>query len=322
MDSAVRFCSRRLGLAAAVALLIIGCGPTPLANTVTYKPPPPLALVVLVDPSPGRMAVELPQLQDVIRTGASPGEALVVMVLQPSYGQSYVVRPGDNLSSIASAHGMSLAALEAANPQLGPLSGRNWKLIHPDERVTIPDGATQGSLLLVSRGPAGPPVPQLIRIPPAPDNPTDYQRAQYRHTVESDKATNDARIAAWQADAARQLAPWQQSVVDQLANKAAAPVSGAHTPDTQIMSASLVAGLTTLNGLDGRRMLVLLGGGENVPQTLAPRSLANVNLVIANLSDSNAAAAWSSAATTAGAASVRALDPALTRLQLAQVINH
>jgi hypothetical protein len=47
-----------------------------------------------------------------------------------------------------------------------------------------------------------------------------------------------------------------------------------------------------------------------------------VNLVIANLSNSNAAAAWTAAASGAGAASVKALDVALTRLQLTQVVNH
>jgi LysM domain len=307
---------------AAVTLLASACGPAPPGNTEAYKPPPPLALVVLVDPSSDRIGAELRQLQEVVRTGATPGEAIVVMVLQPSYGQAYQVRPGDNLSSIAASHGMTLAALEAANPQLGPLSGRDWKLIHPNERVIIPDGATQNSLLLVSRAPAGPPVPQLIRLPQLPGDATDYQRAQYKHTVASDTATNDARIAAWQAEAARDIAPWQQSVVDQLGKLAAAPVIGARAPNTQMVSASMLAGLTTLNGLDGRRTLVLLGGGEHVPAALQPRCLANVDLVVANLSDTGAAAAWSSAGMGAGAESVEALDPALTQLQLARVINH
>ena len=33
------------------------------------------------------------------------------------------------LSSIAAAHGLTLSALEAANPQFGPLSRRDWKLM-------------------------------------------------------------------------------------------------------------------------------------------------------------------------------------------------
>ena len=83
-----------------------------------------------------------------------------------------------------------------------------------------------------------------------------------------------------------------------------------------------MAGLTTLSGLDGRRTLVLLGGGDKGPGTLTPKSLADVNLVVANLSDTKAAAAWTTAATKAGAVSVSALDAALTQLQLAQVVNH
>ena len=305
-----------------LAVASAACGQGGLSNSEVYAPPPALALVALVDPSSGRMAEELHQLQDVIRTTATPGEAVVVMILQPSYGQAYTVRPGDSLSSIATAHGLSLASLEAANPQLGPLSGRNWKLIHPSERVIIPDGAAQDALLLVSRAPAGPPPPPLIRLPRAPSNPTDFQRAQYNRTVASDKATNDARIAAWRAEADKALQPWQQQIVDQLGKKAVTAVPGARAPDRQILSASLVAGLTTLQGLQGRRLLLLLGGGETGPGVLAPRTFADINLVIANLSDAKAAAAWTSAGASAGAASVNALDPALTRLQLAQVVNH
>ena len=309
-------------LIALLAISSAACGQGGLSNSEVYSPPPALALVALVDPSSGRMADELHQLQDVIRTTATPGEAVVVMILQPSYGQTYVVHSGDSLSKIASGHNISLAALEAANPQLGPLSGRNWKLIHPNEQVIIPDGATQGALLLVSRAPAGPPPPNLIRLPREPSNPTDFQRAQYNRTVASDNATNAARIAAWRAEADRSLQPWQHQVVEELGKKALAPLPGARTPNQQIMAASLVAGLTTLSGLPGRRLLLLLGGGEGGPGMLAPRSFADVNLVIANLADSKAAAAWTSAGTNAGAASVSALDPALTKLQLAQVVNH
>src|SRR5438105_4555331 len=312
---------RSLAAWTALAIASMACGQGGAANSEVYSPPPSLALVVLVDPSTGRLADELHQLQDVIRTSATPGEAVVVMVLQPSYGSSYEVRPGDNLSSIASAHGLSLAALEAANPQLGPLSGRNWKLIHPQERVIIPDGAAQDALLLVSKAPAGPAPPVLVRLPRPPDNPTDFQRAQYNRTVASDNATNAARIAAWRAEAVKSLQPWQEQVIDQLGKKAASPVLDARPPNGQILSASLVAGLTTLQGLSGRRTLVLLGGGESGPAALSPRTLADINLVVANLADSKAAAAWTAAATSAGARSVNALDPALTQLQLAQVIN-
>lgn len=305
-----------------LALMVAACSQGGLANSEAYSPPPPLALVAILDPSSSNLADEFHQLEDVIRADATPGEAVVVMFMQPSFGQSYTVRQGDNLSSIAGAHGLTLADLETANPQLGPVSGRNWKLIHPGERVMVPDGSTNDALVLVSRAPAGPKPPELVRLPPAPSNPTDYQRAQYRRAVESDTATNDARIATWRADAAKALEPWQQDVAAQLEKKAGATVAGSRAPDGTMVAASMVAGLTTLQGLSGRRMLLMLGGGDSGPGTLAPNSLAQVNLVVANLADPKSAAAWTAAATNAGAASVKALDVALTRLQLAQLINH
>jgi len=306
---------------AAAALTTAACGPGRLDAAERYRPPAPLALVVLVDPAPAKLARELQQVEELVGAGATPGESVVVMMLAPSFGQSYTVLRGDNLSSIAAAHGITLAELESANPQLGPLSGRNWKLIHPSEQVMIPDGDAGAALLLVSKAPAGPTPPELVRLPVLPANPTQYQRAQYNRALNADTATNVARIAAWRTQADAALAPWRENVVAQLAGKAGIAPQSPRAPDGPMLTASMTAGLTTLQGLGGRRLLLLLGGGEIGPATLAPRSLAGVNLVIANVSDPNAAAAWKSAGTSAGAASVSALDPALTQLQLAQVVN-
>jgi LysM repeat protein len=305
-----------------LAFLVGGCSQGGLAASATYSPPPPLALVAILDPSSPTLADQFHQLEDVVRAQATPGEALVVMFMQPSFGQTYTVRPGDSLSGIAQAHAMTLAALEAANPQLGPVSGRNWKLIHPGERVILPDGSANDALVLVSRAPAGPKPPQLVRMPNRPSNPTDFQRAQYERTVASDTATNDARVAAWRAEASAALQPWQQDVVAQLEKKATATIAGSRAPDGPMVYASMVAGLTTLQGLTGRRTLLVLGGGDSGPAALGPRSLTQVNLVVANLENPRSAPAWTAAATSAGALSVTALDVALTRLQLAQLVNH
>lgn len=278
-------------------------------------------MVAIVDPSPDRMADELHQLEAVVRSDATPGEAIVVMVIEPSFGETYVVHPGDSLSSIAAAHNLTLAALEAANPQLGPLSGRDWKLIHPDERVTLPNGAVAGAVLLVTRAPAGPTPPDLVRLPRLPANPTDYQKAVYQRTLASDTATNNTRIAQWRSEAAASLQPWQAQVAAQLDRAAGTPPDNPPAPSSAMLSASVAAGATTLHGLAGRRLLVLMGGGDFGPGRIAPNSMAEINLVVANLSDANTAAAWSTAAAGAGAVSVSALNPALTQLQLAQVIN-
>jgi LysM repeat protein len=278
--------------------------------------------VAILDPSPEHLGNQLRQLTDVINSNASPGEAVVAMFLAPSFGQTYVVRPGDSLNSIAIAHGLALRALEAANPQLGPLSGRDWKLIHPNERVTIPNGAPTDALLVVSRAPAGPPPPELIRLPQRPSNPTDFQLAQYEHAVASANTVNAERVARWRTEADKSVQSWQKQVVDQLEKKAASRLPDTLTPSQSMVSSSLNAGVTTLQGLTGRHVLLFLGGADNGPGTLAKGSLANVHLVIANLADSQTSAAWSAAGTAAGAASVNALDPALTRLKLAQVVNH
>lgn len=313
--------ARLAAVVTAAVAMATACGPGRLNDAVRYKPPAPLALVVLVDPTPAKLGGELQQVAQVLNAGATPGEAVVVMMLEPSFGQAYTVRQGDSLSSIASAHGVTLADLEAANPQLGPVSGRNWKLIHPNEQVMVPDGSAGGALLLVSKAPDGPPPPDLVRLPALPSNPTDYQRAQYNRAVAAGTATNDGRIAAWRADADRSVAAWRAQLVAQLAEKGGRAPAVEHAPDGRALAASMTAGLTTLRGLNGRRLLLLLGGGEVGPAPLVPRSLADVSLVIANLSDPAAAAAWTSAGAGAGAASVDALDPALTQLKLAQVVN-
>ena len=324
MSSGKRVSERLLAVACTFVVLAAGaaCDRAAAANEVPYSPPPPLALVALLDPAPDKLPAELRQLESVIGANATPDEAVVAMLLEPSFGAIYVVQQGDSLSKVAAAHGLTLSAIEAANPQLGPLSGRDWKLIHPGERVILPDGSADGALLLATKAPSGPPRPMLVRLPAAPGSgATDFQRAQYKRTVDSDNATNASRIAAWQTAAAGSVKAWQAQVASQLDAKAAAANAVAPHPTASIAAASVDEGLTTLGGLGGRHVLLVLGGGDSVPAQLAPQSLANVSLVIANLTDSKASAAWAAAGARAGAVSVDALDSALTQLQLPQVVN-
>jgi len=66
---------------------------------------------------------------------------------------AYLVQPGDTLSGIAASHGVSLAAVEAANPHLA-----NPNLIYTGQTVDLPEGssakpassATQGSAAAAS----------------------------------------------------------------------------------------------------------------------------------------------------------------------------
>lgn len=57
----------------------------------------------------------------------------------------YVVVAGDTLWDIAVRHGVTLAALVAANPQI-----RDRGLIHPGDRITIPPRATNGRIAFMS----------------------------------------------------------------------------------------------------------------------------------------------------------------------------
>jgi hypothetical protein len=50
---------------------------------------------------------------------------------------AYLVQPGDTLSGVAASHGVSLAAVEAANPQLA-----NPNLIYTGQTVQIPEGSS------------------------------------------------------------------------------------------------------------------------------------------------------------------------------------
>jgi len=305
----------------ALLLLASACSPNARANETAYKPPPSLALVAVVDPSQGRLPAQIHQLQDVIKAGATPGEAVVVMLLEPSFGTTYVVQKGDSLSSIAASHGLTLSALEAANPKLGPLSGRDWKLIYSGEHVLLPNGSAAGALLLTSKAPSGPPPPALLSVSPAPSNPTDYQRAQHEHAFANATATNQSRIAAWNEAVNQALQPWQTQLVAQL-DKVAVASTQARAPDGPMLSASLQAAQITLRGLNGRRVLLVLGGGDASPSALPAQSLGGTELIVANLADAGATARWQSAAAGCGAVSVTALDAALTQLNLTQVVDH
>src|SRR5439155_1536253 len=120
-------------------------------------------------------------------------------------------------------------------------------------------------------------------------NATNLQDAHYRGSLAGARSINRERVAAWQAAVARALLPWQAQVITQL-QRIATRGQSVGTPD---LSASIQAAVTTLGGLAGRRVLLLLGPGPSGPPAAAmPRgSLVGVHLVVANLADPNAAAA-------------------------------
>jgi hypothetical protein len=60
-----------------------------------------------------------------------------------------MVQPGDTLSGIAASHGASLAAVEAANPQLA-----NPNLIYVGQSVKIPEGSSAAQATATTAAPA------------------------------------------------------------------------------------------------------------------------------------------------------------------------
>lgn len=72
---------------------------------------------------------------ELVHVPGSPAPAHDVTPVPPAV-LTYTVRPGDTMSSIAAAHGISLAALEAANPQV-----TNPDSIHPHEVLNLKGGS-------------------------------------------------------------------------------------------------------------------------------------------------------------------------------------
>src|ERR1700722_15509691 len=55
---------------------------------------------------------------------------------------AYLVQPGDTLSGIAASHSVSLAAVEAANPQIS-----NFNLIFAGQTVELPSGSSATAVI-------------------------------------------------------------------------------------------------------------------------------------------------------------------------------
>lgn len=82
------------------------------------------------------------------RYGGADGVPMPQPIPTPTSAGNYTVQPGDSMSTIARQFGLSLSALEAANPQIG-----NPNLIYPGEILSIPNGShPQGRVYIVQSG--------------------------------------------------------------------------------------------------------------------------------------------------------------------------
>jgi hypothetical protein len=75
---------------------------------------------------------------------------------------AYLVQPGDTLSGIAASHGVSLAAVESANPQI-----HNFDLIYQGQSIEIPSGNHTSSLAPAQGSAQSAPV-HRYHVTPAP----------------------------------------------------------------------------------------------------------------------------------------------------------
>jgi LysM repeat protein len=75
------------------------------------------------------------RVQTRIFTAAGAGVLMAGLAAGPALASTYTVQSGDTLSGIAARSGVSLSAVEAANPQI-----HNPNLIYVNQHVNVPDG--------------------------------------------------------------------------------------------------------------------------------------------------------------------------------------
>ena len=88
---------------------------------------------------------------------------------------AYLVQPGDTLSGIAASHGVSLAAVESANPQI-----RNFNIIYQGQSLQVPSGDHTSSLDPVQGSAQSAPV-QKHNVTPAPVSGSEPTQAPAHH---------------------------------------------------------------------------------------------------------------------------------------------
>jgi LysM repeat protein len=117
-------CVLVVGVASLTAMLIQGCK----REQITEEPPPADTNAVVMDTNPPPMEASNPPVV------AAPVVVAPPVVENP--GMEYVVVHGDTLGKIAKSHGVTLAALNAANPGVVPAR------LKIGQKLTIPAGGT------------------------------------------------------------------------------------------------------------------------------------------------------------------------------------
>jgi LysM repeat protein len=98
------------------------------------------------------------RVQTRIFTAAGAGVLMAGLAAGPALASTYTVQSGDTLSGIAARSGVSLSAIEAANPQI-----HNPNLIYVNQKVHVPDGRSGVTPI------PGPSVSAATSAPATPD---------------------------------------------------------------------------------------------------------------------------------------------------------
>jgi LysM repeat protein len=317
-----------VSLVMVLVVLASGCQPQEVfappagesAQQRAYRPP----MLSIYEVTGGESAGAA-QLAAVLQGRVLPSEVVIGSLATSSSSVTiYTVRRGDSLAAIASAHQLTLSALEAANAALGPAGGRSWDLVRPGDRVTIPDPQTteQAPVFVVKRLPAGPTPPSLLVPPSCPANTTSFLRAECANAARKDRQLNEARKAAWWASEDEHLRPARSELMRSLQGIAAAPRGGVNTArGGAVFGGSIQVAANALGQLPARRVLLVSEPGDGGPPALQSGELAGIHLVVTGVTDPSAEAGWTMAGKAAGAASAVVLSPALTQLALAAAVN-
>jgi len=149
------------------------------------------------------------RVQTRIFTAAGAGVLMAGLAAGPALASTYTVQSGDTLSGIAARSGVSLSAIEAANPQI-----HNFNLIYVDQKVKVPDGRPGATPI------AGPVAPAPASAPATSDegSSTTSQPAASEGSTTSSSSSTSSSTASSTAGAStgapgsfQQCVAWRES---------------------------------------------------------------------------------------------------------------
>jgi murein DD-endopeptidase MepM/ murein hydrolase activator NlpD len=117
---------------------------------------------------------------------------LAIGLAGPALASTHTVQPGDTLSGIAAENGVSLASVEAANPQI-----RDFNLIYVGDLVNVPDGQSGESA----------PAP----VAPSSPAPSSSAPADSSATSSAGSGTSAAPVSTGGGSSFQQCVAWRES---------------------------------------------------------------------------------------------------------------